>query len=301
MKHYDLAIAYRIYPRVAKPAHGLPFSEDKLQLSEICLRSFRDSLANLRVKVWVLLDGCPQEYAGLFRKYFDKEDLVLLPLPEVGNQATFGRQLNILLEQEESELVYFAEDDYVYLPGQFPRVLEFLLAYPDVNFVSPYDHPDCYTHQIHGQPKRIRVHRGHHWRTAASTCLTVLMRKETLRRTRAVFASYCRGNYDCSLWLSLTKKSLFDPVQFLRFACFQPHSAKIMAKAWGHCWRQILFGDQMALWVPIPGIATHLDVNALSLGVDWTAQMKEQAQAIALGGTEYSNYIFPRNRAVLRS
>jgi hypothetical protein len=301
MKHYDLAIAYRIYPKVAKTAHGLPFSEDKLRLAEICLRSFRESLAKLRVKVWVLLDGCPQEYGGLFRKYFDEEDTVLLPLPGVGNRATFGKQVNILLEQEASELVYFAEDDYVYLPGQFPRMLEFLLAYPDVNFVSPYDHLDCYSLEIHRHPKWVRVHGGHHWRTAASTCLTVLTRKETLRRTRAIFASYCRQNHDCSLWLSLTKKSLFDPAQFLRFAFFQPHVAKIIAKAWLHGWRQILFGQQMRLWVPIPGIATHLDINALSPAVDWTEQMKEQADAIALRGTEYSNYICPRNSSALRS
>jgi hypothetical protein len=45
----DLAIAYRIYPRVAKPAVALPFSDDKLRLSEICLRSFKESLGGLRV------------------------------------------------------------------------------------------------------------------------------------------------------------------------------------------------------------------------------------------------------------
>jgi hypothetical protein len=264
---------------VAKPAIGLPFSEDKLQLSEICLRSLKESLGNLRVKLWALLDGCPEEYARLFEKYFDAKDLVLLPLPGVSNLATFGKQIDILLDQKESELVYFAEDDYLYLPNQFPQMLDFLRGYKDVHFVTPYDHLDCYTLRIHRHPKWIRVYGGHHWRTAASTCLTFLTRKETLRQKKMIFKSYCWRNRDCSLWLSLTKKSLFDPVQFLQFVLGEQHFAKIIAKAWLYGWPQILFGKQMKLWAPIPGIATHLDSQGLSPTVDWLTMMKQEAEA----------------------
>ena len=84
---YDLAIAYRIYPKMATPAQGLPFSDDKLKLSEVCLQSFKKSLGNLRVKLWVLLDGCPNEYADLFKKYFGDDELVLVSLEA---QATNG-------------------------------------------------------------------------------------------------------------------------------------------------------------------------------------------------------------------
>src|ERR1035438_2378785 len=156
MTGYDIAIAYRIYPKVAKPAVGLPFSDDKLRLSEICLRSFKESLKGLRVKVWVLLDGCPEVYAQLFARYFDSEDLVLVRLPGIGNLPTFGKQIDILLGQNDSRLVYFAEDDYFYLPNQFHRMMDFLRAYDDVDFISPYDHPDCYTLEIHRYPKWLR-------------------------------------------------------------------------------------------------------------------------------------------------
>lgn len=57
---YDLAVAYRIYPKVSKPARSLPFGDDKYQLSEACLKSFKESLGSLRVKLWALLDGCPR-------------------------------------------------------------------------------------------------------------------------------------------------------------------------------------------------------------------------------------------------
>jgi len=53
-----------------------------------------------------------------------------------GNRATFAKQIEILLEHDDAEVVYFAEDDYFYLPGQFQEMLEFLTAHDDVDFVS---------------------------------------------------------------------------------------------------------------------------------------------------------------------
>jgi Glycosyl transferase family 2 len=273
--NFDIAVAYRIYPKVAQPALGLPFSEDKLRLSEVCLRSFKESLGALRVRIWALLDGCPPSYREMFQRYFNDDDLVLVALDHVGNQATFGKQIDTLLEQDNSDLVYFAEDDYFYLPNQFYRLLDLLREYPDVGFVTPYDHPDCYRLEIHRHPKHLRVCGEHHWRTAASTCLTFATRKETLRRNERIFRSYCHRNYDCSMWLSLTKKSVFNPARFSHFALGDRRFAKIIGKSWLFGWKQILFGKQTKLWAPVPGIATHLDVNAMSPGINWIALMHE--------------------------
>lgn len=274
MNSYDLAIAYRICPNVAESALGLPLSEDKLRLSEICLRSFKESLRGMRVKLWVLLDGCPNEYADLFTRHFDAQDLVLIPLQGVGNQRTFAKQIEILLGQEDSDFVYFAEDDYFYLPGQFRCMIDFLLAHKDAHFVSPYDHLDCYTLDLHRQPKWLKVHGGRHWRTGASTCLTFLTRRETLRETHGIFRSYKRRSFDCSLWLSLTKSRIFNPFFFSRQLVREPFFCKIILKSWLYSWQQILFGRKWTLWVPIPGIATHLDSHALSPTIDWITLMK---------------------------
>jgi hypothetical protein len=271
---YDVAVAYRIYPKVARPALGLPFSEDKFRLAELCLSSFKKSLGDVRAKLWVLLDGCPDEYEGLFRKYFDAKDLVFISLTKAGNVATFAKQLEILLGQEESDLVYFAEDDYFYLPGKFSCMIEFLLGHEDAHFVSPYDHLDCYSMELHREPKWLKVHGGHHWRTAASTCLTFLTDKETLRKTEAVFSEYKRPSLDCSIWLSLSKRRVFNPFFFGRHLVRERLFSKIILKSWLYCWRQILFGRRWKLWVPIPGLATHLDVNALSPNVDWRGLME---------------------------
>jgi hypothetical protein len=277
-RSYDLAVAYRVYPKVSKPALSLPFGDDKYQLAEACLRSFKESIGSLRVKLWALLDSCPPEYEDLFKKYIDPADLVIVTLNGAGNFATFGKQVDILLQQQAADNVYFAEDDYLYLPDQFPAMIDFLSAYQDVHFVSPYDHPDCYSLDLHRGPKWIRTHASHHWRTAASTCLTFLTRKETLARCESIFRSYEKGNFDCSLWLSLTKYRVLNPMAMARYAVGESFYCRILAKAWLYCWKQILFGEKLRLWVPVPGIATHLDDNGLSPNVDWRGRMRQEVE-----------------------
>jgi hypothetical protein len=266
---YELAVAYRIYPRVSRPALDLGLGDDKYCLSEACLRSFKDSLGGLRVKIWAILDGCPPAYEALFRKYFDDSQLAVVKLEGVGNQRTFAKQIEMLLDQSDAELVYFAEDDYFYLADQFSSMIEFLRTDPEVDFLSPFDHLDCYHLALHRTPKWIRTYAGRHWRTASSTCLTFLTRKATLAKYRAVFHSYVHGNFDSSLWLSLTKQRVRNPLFLVRSLLVGSFDWKIIVKAWLYCWRQILLGKKVKLWVPVPGIATHLDAHSLSPGIDW--------------------------------
>lgn len=266
---HDVAVAYRIYPQVSKLAQILPFGDDKLQQAELCLRSFRDSLGPVRAKMWVILDGCPGQYRDLFQRYFDTDDLTFCELDSAGNRETFGKQLEILLSQDDSEFVYFAEDDYLYLPGQFPALLNFLRGRQDVDFVTPYDHPDSYSLALHRERAWITFSGGFHWRTGASTCLTFLTRRSTLKRCQQVLRSYVRGNYDCSIWLALTKRRIFDPLLLLRLLRGgEPHWGMLL-KAWLFCWKQVLFGRKFALWSPIPGMATHYCGGLLSPGVHW--------------------------------
>jgi hypothetical protein len=278
---YDLAVAYRIYPKVSRLAQSLPLGEDKLRQAEICLRSFRDSLGTLRVKIWAILDGCPEEYRELFDRYFAREDLVFIDLPGVGNQATFSKQMDILLSQRDADLVYFAEDDYLYLPDQFPRMVTFLCDRQDADFATPYDHLDYYLLELHSEPEWLTVFEGQHWRTAASTCLTFLTRKRTLEDYEPVFRTYTRRNDDCALWLSLTKRRVFNPFALLKFFARREFYRKSLLKAWLFCWRQILFGKAAILWAPVPGIATHCCDGHLSPGFDWISFMQLEASRMA--------------------
>jgi hypothetical protein len=270
---YDLAVAYRVYPKVSKPSLGLPFDDDKYRQAELALRSFRRSLDGLRVKVWAVLDGCPAEYEEMFRRYFAAEDLVLVPMDQVGNHGTFAKQVDILLAQTDADAVYFAEDDYLYLPGAFAAMLAFLRGGRRVDFVTSYDHPDCYALPLHDFPKQMQIFKGAHWRNAASTCLTFLTTKGVLAEYEAVFRSYSKGNYDSSLWLSLTKYRILNPVSVVRFLTMDRLMRRIMVKSWLYGWQQNLFGRTAMLWAPVPSIGLHLNIDHPAPGFDLAAEM----------------------------
>jgi len=77
------------------------------------------------------------------------------------------------------------------------------------------------------------------------------------------------------MWLSLTKRRIFDPLAMLRHIARRKLYRKVVPKAWLFFWWQILFGRTAKLWVPAPGIATHLAAGLMSPGIDWLALMQE--------------------------
>jgi hypothetical protein len=260
----DLAIAYRIYPGVSKtPAF---FPADKFRLSEMCLHSFKKALGGLRVRIWALLDGCPPEYETLFRETLRGRDLEVISQNKIGNLATFSQQIDLLTGQTEAPYVYFAEDDYFYLPNALEKMVAFMRENRDADFVTPYDHPDSYYTSSRFERHFVKPYGDCYWRTASSTCLTFLTSRENLLRTQAMFRTYSRGNNDCSLWLALTQKlSLADP----RIHCCDMFRMKIWAKTWIWGFNRILFGGRYRLWAPLPALATHMESTCLAPLVDW--------------------------------
>jgi hypothetical protein len=263
----DLAVAYRIYPGVSKtPAF---FSTDKFKLSKMCLESFKSALGDLRVKVWALFDGCPPEYEALFRDTFRNEELEILSLDKIGNLATFSLQIDLLTGQSEAAYVYFAEDDYFYFPGALEKMVEFMRENRDVDFVTPYDHPDSYTTSSRLERHLVRPFSDRYWRTASSTCLTFLTTRENLARTQSTFRTYSRGNGDCPVWLALTQK-----LELANYRVHWPNAFRF--KTWLQTWRwglrALVLGRRYRLWAPMPALATHMESTCVSPVVDWPAQ-----------------------------
>jgi hypothetical protein len=276
-KKYDLAIAYRIYPRITKPVVGYP--DDKLKLSELCLLTLKEALGSLKVKLWVLLDKCPEEYTLLFQKYFPAEDLRLIHLKGIGNQATFGLQIYILTHQTDAEFVYFAEDDYFFLPDAFPRMLSLMRHNSDVHFVSAYEHPDYYTLFLHPKKYQIKIFEDQRWRTTIGTTCSFLSTKTILIKTADVFNTYYKErNYDVSLWMSLTKANVLNPVRIGLFILKYRDFFKMTARSWIHCSKQILFGKRWNLWVAHPSLATHMEKKTVAPFVEWESKFEIEKQ-----------------------
>jgi len=263
---FDLAVAYRIYPGVSgDPIFGF---KDKLALVRLNLESFKAAAGDLKIRLWVLLDHCPPAYAELVMSIFPDPAVDLILLGGEGNGATFRRQIDLLTAQSAADLVYFAEDDYLYLPRSLERAVAFLRRHPSAEFVTLYDHADYYSKIIHRFRGEELAEDGWRWRAVASTCLTFMARRQALAECAAVFKTYPQ-NPDLGLWLALTKTRAFNPGSWFRSlgdGMFFPASQVL---AWRYAWRHLLLGKRRKLWAPAPSLATHMENSGLAPGVNW--------------------------------
>jgi len=277
---YDLAVAYRIYPKASASRPPI-FAEDKFKLAELCFKSFKNSLGNLKVKLWVLLNNCPPEYEVLFKTLWPAEDLVLVRFPGVAASTTLHEQSRILMEQTDAEIVFLSEDDYFHLPGQFQLAVNFLKQNPDADFAAPYDHLDNHTTDLHKLSTETREFGGRKWRSSVSTTHTFLAKRAALIESQKLFQKLHQKFHghvspDLAMWMALTKKRVFNPVKFAKWSVTKRYWAGSIFLAWYHCWRQILFGRKFTLWTPYPSIATHMVAGLEAPDVDWQKEFQKQ-------------------------
>lgn len=265
---YDVAVAWRIYPGVSKTPIIHP--KDKFLLVKTCLLSFLKSTKGLRVKYFFILDGCPESYDNLIGQLFHEQTVTIIKTDRIGNLATFAQQVDILSKQKDADIVYFAEDDYLYKPGEFRKMIELVRTEQDVDFVSCYFSTDMYTHPIHQHKRAIRRAANHLWLAAASTCMTFMTTKRTLLRTRKVLLTYSKGNNDCALWLVLTKTHIYNPFRYIRyFRLKDKESFNIMKVAVKYSFRYFFSFRKYSLWIPYPGLGTHLETGLVTDTQDW--------------------------------
>ncbi len=281
---YDLAITYRVYPKMSKNPPPI-FPDNKFKLVELCLISLKRSVTGMRVKLWAILNGCPPEYEELFERVWGKEDLVIVRFPNIPSAKTLYEASRILVEQTDSEMVYFGDDDYFYLPGQFHLAVDFLKQNADADFATLFDAPDVYNTELHQLSQQKRMSEGKVWSTCMSTTHTFLAKRDSLIELNRVYLNIYNGfknsiTPDLAMWLALTKRRIFNPFKFTKWCFTKRYWAASMAIAWFYCWRQILFGRRYTLWTPRPSIANHMDAKLPAPGVDWQQEFQKQIASV---------------------
>jgi hypothetical protein len=271
---YDVAVCWRIYPGVSKDP--LFYKDDKFKLAQLSFNSFISSSKGLNVKYFIILDGCAAEFEKIFTSQVNENDIELIRTKKIGNAATFKKQIDVLLSQTDAEFIYFAEDDYLYTPGGFKKMVE---SYEkgSIDFMTPYDHLDYYEHPLHrderaGQPAQLN---GHTWKPVLTTCLSFLTTKKILSETLPVFESYGRGNTDASIWITLTRKYLFSSA--VKFYFTNRLVFFVIKKAMKYNFGRFMWGKRYTLSCPVPAVATHLEAEHISPGVDWK-RVKEEVE-----------------------
>jgi hypothetical protein len=127
------------------------------------------------------------------------------------------------LQENDSEYVYFVEDDYAHLPNSRQVLLEGLER---AHYVTLYNHPDKYIPASQGgnpliqddgaEVTKVFVTRSSYWMLTNSTTMTVASLVGTLREDQATWMKYTEGTHpqDMLLFFDLRSKGrgLIQPI-----------------------------------------------------------------------------------------
>lgn len=264
---YDLVVAYRVYPGIAK----VPpiYSDNKFELTKICFKSFVSSISDLKVKIYVILDGCPQEYESIFLENYNNDDLSIIKLDKAGNKATFKKQVEILSKQEDSDTVYFAEDDYFYIKN-IKNIVEFIKSRKG-DFATPYEHPSSYTDD-NVISNKVVIFDKQRYISVQHACLTFMTTKNNLLKNKKfllIFSNWFGSDF--VVWGCITLGfNYFRYIKLFRnFKNFNITNFKVFGSLFIFSWYNFILNRKKGLFMPIDTFATHMESNFLSPNIDW--------------------------------
>ena len=156
---------------------------------------------------------------------------------ESGTEAkSFTSVLKYVVEQdyEDSDIIYFVEDDYLHKDGWVDILLEGVNEI-GADYYTLYDHPDKYYLPMYEElQSKIIATSSIHWRTTPSTTCTFACTFKTLKKYIDLHLKFCSGTF--------TK----DHQMFTEL------------------WSQ---GSNLVSC--IPGYSTHVEANMLTPTINW--------------------------------
>jgi hypothetical protein len=112
---------------------------------------------------------------------------------QVGNAGALKMSLEMAMELPDNDIVYLVEDDFLHMPGSKELILE---ALEKVDYVSLYDHKDKYIvgpnpHVTNlGEPSKVFLTKGSHWKLTNSTVQTFATKVRTLKEDKDILWEY---------------------------------------------------------------------------------------------------------------
>lgn len=136
----------------------------------------------------------------------------------VGHGAgTFNLALNWALQQDDSEVIYFLENDYLHKSESYKLIMEGMEL--GANYISLYDHPDKYIpsnrggnpyiEEDGGEVTKVYLSNSCHWKLTNSTTMTFASKVSTLKEDEVVLRKWTNmGNYprDFDMFMELREK-----------------------------------------------------------------------------------------------
>jgi hypothetical protein len=270
---YDLVITYRICPKLSKNPAG--HFANKFELSKFCLLSMKKALEGLNYKIYALLDGCPKEYESLFTDNFNNDDLEIIHFDSLGNKKTWKKEVELLSIQNDSEIIYCAEDDYFYIENIKDMVD--LIRSGKADFVTPYEHPGCYTdgHIINSE---IIIFNNKRYMTVQHACFTFMTTKKTFLENRRYFLIFSDWfGSDFVTWGCITLGlNYFRYIKLLfNYKNYSIINLKVYGSMFLFAIHRFIFNKKYKLFMPIQSFATHMEKDQLAPGIDWGKYFKK--------------------------
>jgi len=200
-----------------------------------------------KYEIYVVADNVCEETYQFLLKYINKDKLFRTQL---SNAEAFMYAVNYSLQNFDiNEIVYFAEDDYLYTEHADKIILEGLEV---GDYSSGYDHPDKYKNHSDGGPNpfikdggeitRVMLTQNTHWKITNSCCMTFAVKLKTIKEDILIIQKYCGGKHphDFEMFIELNKKN----------------KRKVVSS--------------------IPGVSTHGETEWLSPLIDWEKEFYKE-------------------------
>jgi len=192
--------------------------------NENCLKNFCNVFFDYIYDIMILADNCSDDTLTMIKKYIDPINIRKV---SVGHGAgTFNLALDEALRWDDSETIYFVENDYIHLPDS-PQILKeaFHLG---TSYVTLYLHPDKFLPPFEGGNPEVdydggyltRIYRGENGNIffqVNSTTMTFAAKVKTLKEDEAILRKWTAGTYpnDFQMFLELRNngKPLLCPTE----------------------------------------------------------------------------------------
>jgi len=181
--------------------------------NENCLKNFCEVFSKQKhnFDIKIIADNISEATDYMIQKYIPIDDITYV---SVGHGAgTFNLALDIALKENDDEIIYFVENDYLHKPGA-DKILEEGFSL-DPAFISLYDHPDKYMTPAQGgnpyceggaEDTRVYLTDSVHWKITNATTMTFASKVSTLKRTETTLRKWTNmGHYpqDFQMFLDL--------------------------------------------------------------------------------------------------
>jgi hypothetical protein len=144
------------------------------------------------------------------------------------------------LDIKDNDLIYLAENDYIFVQGWSYKVQELFNTYEDLDYVTLYDHEDKYNNQIYPNLSTyLYITKNHHWRIVPNTTGSIIFNKKILNEDFDIHTSNPSDFGRFEFLRNKRNRNVLSPIPSLATHCEIEHLAPVIN------WEKIIQNDRI--------------------------------------------------------